>query len=66
MQGHVRAYGRNGGSGRYDFNPVTVGILNEINSHGFIFKTDASHFFMTGMGCLHIIYGKGQMEFIIA
>lgn len=65
MPGHVRDLPGSFRLSRDDFYPVAVGILDKIDAHRFIFKANAPHFLMTGMRGFHIIYRKGQVEFII-
>src|SRR5512137_751710 len=48
------------------FEPVIVRIIDKVNSHGFVFKADATHFFMQGMSGDKIIHLKSQMEFVIS
>ena len=50
----------------YDFQPVVIGVIDEINTHFWIFKTDAAHFFVFFMSSVVICNGKSQMEFVFA
>ena len=47
-----------------DFQPVTVRVVNKINTHGRIFIADAAHLLMQGIGCGKICRGKSQVELI--
>lgn len=50
---------------RNDFNPVVVGVVNEIQAHGGVLIADAAHLLVLFVGCLVVVHHKGQMEFII-
>lgn len=48
-----------------DLNPISVGVGNKVQIHFFIFKTDASHLLMQGVGFLFIRHPDSQMNFIV-
>ena len=51
---------------RNDLEPVTVGIVHEVDVHLGIFVADAAHFLVTGMGRIIIIDLECQMKFVVA
>ena len=51
---------------RNDLDPVPVRIIDEIDSHGRILETDASHLLMSLMKCIEFIRDKSQVKLLIA
>ena len=49
---------------RNDFQPVIVRVVDEIDAHFWILKTDAAHFFVFFMSGIVICNGESQMEFV--
>ena len=52
--------------GRDYFQPIVIRIADEVNAHCFVFKADAAHFFVFGMGSVVIVYFERQVEFVVA
>src|SRR5699024_7588074 len=48
---------------RYDLNPVSVRICNEVDSHRRILKGDTPHFLMASVQFIISVCYKGKMEF---
>jgi hypothetical protein len=48
-----------------DFNPIVVGIVDEVDSHFFVFIAYATHLFMQGMSGGKIVHDKRQVKFIV-
>ena len=53
-------------AGGHDLNPVSVRVIDKIDAHGWILKTDTAHFLVLFMETIHLIRGKSQMEFFIS
>ena len=51
---------------RNDFNPISVWIIDKIDSHRRIFVANASHLFMFLMKSIILICLEGKMEFFIS
>ena len=49
-----------------NFQPVAIRVIDKVNAHGFVFKTDAAHFFVFCMSGFKIFGYKRQMNFVIA
>ena len=50
---------------RNDLQPVSVRIIDEVNPHFRIFKTDAAHLRVLFVGGLHVVGDKGQMDLVV-
>ena len=47
---------------RDNFQPVSIRVSDEIDTHSRIFKADAAHFLMKLVGFFKVIRAEGQME----
>ena len=50
---------------RYNFQPIPIGVADEIDAHFGILIADTSHFFMGLVGAVEIIGGESQMDFVV-
>ena len=51
---------------RNNFNPVSVRVINKVNSHRRVFVADTAHLFMLLVECIIVICFKCKMEFFIS
>ena len=51
---------------RNNFNPVSVRVINKVNSHRRVFVADTAHLFMLLVECIIVICFKCKMEFLIS
>ena len=49
-----------------DFNPVAVGVVDEIEVHRAVFKADAAHFFVQGMRGGLVLHAHGEVNLVVA
>jgi len=49
-----------------DFQPVSVRVRNEVNSHCGVLVANAAHFLMLGIGGVKIVHLKGEMKLAVA
>ena len=52
-------------TGRYDFQPVTIGIGDEIDAHSLVLIADTAHFLVMGVSGFKIIGPECQVEFVV-
>ena len=52
--------------GGNDLQPVAIGVIDKVDAHGGVFKADAAHFLMQGVGGFKVLGLEGQMEFQFA
>ena len=50
---------------RNDFNPISVWIIDKIDSHRRIFIADAAHLLVKLVGSLIVVHGEAQVDFIV-
>ena len=53
-------------SRRHNFQPVSVGIFDEVNAHRFVFKADAAHLAVFCVCGFKVIRAESQMKLAFA
>ena len=51
--------------GRNDLQPVAVGILDEVDPHGRVFKADAAHLLVQRVSRGEVVDAKSQVELLL-
>src|SRR5208337_4410544 len=49
----------------YDLQPVPVGIVDEVDAHGWILVADASHLLVPAVRTCVVIDAQGEMELVV-